>query len=284
MGRIDGAGGKRRVAAGLVVALAVGVTLGACGSGSPSANSTTTTMAANSTLPDITKAVVAYQSSQGIPASRYLITGINVSTVDPTWARFAVGPSNTDRATFQGGYGFVHRSAGRWRVTGFGTAQVGCPLTGSTTPAAVTYVVVPPAVLAAFGLPCPSPAPPRPSTTTTTSAPATTTTAASAVSAVTAAVNAYQASQGILPAQYTLTSVAISTVDPTWARWSVGPSSNDQATFQGGYGFAHQSGGTWTVVGFGSAEVGCPPGAAGNAVVPAPVLSGFNLTCPPTTT
>jgi hypothetical protein len=38
------------------------------------------------------------------------------------------------------------------------------------------------------------------------------------------------------------------------------------------------------VVGFGSAEVGCPPGAPGNAVVPAAVLAAFGLPCPTSAT
>jgi len=269
--------------AGLLALVAFGGGLSACSSGSPSATPTTSTTpstAANATLPDITHAVVAFQRSEGIAPSRYVISGINVSTVDPTWAKFSIGPSSTDRASFQGGYGFVHLGAGVWRVVGFGSAEVGCPLTGSTTPAAATYVSVPAAVLAAFGLPCPPAAPAHPSTTTTAAPTATTT--ASPVGAVTTVVNAYQLGQGIQPAQYTITSVAISTVDPTWAKFSVGPTSADQASFQGGCGFAHQRGESWAVVGFGSAEVGCPPGAPGNEVVPAAVLAGFNLPCPTT--
>jgi hypothetical protein len=50
---------------------------------------------------------------------------------------------------------------------------------------------------------------------------------------------------------------------------------------QGGYGFVHSSAGAWSVVGFGSAEVGCPPGTAQTPVVPTPVQTGFGLTCPP---
>jgi len=100
--------------------------------------------------------VRSYQSSQGIATSQYRIAGIQISTVDPSWAKFEVGPLPSDVTTFQGGYGFVHRSAGEWRVvTGLGTAEVGCPLTGATTPAAATYVAVPPNVLSAFGFACP---------------------------------------------------------------------------------------------------------------------------------
>jgi len=282
-------GGPTRWRGGAVAGLlaVVVVALGACSSGSTSGTSTTSTTpttAANATLPDITHAVVAFQNSQGIALSHYVITAINVSTVDPTWAKFSIGPSSTDRASFQGGYGFVHLRAGGWRVVGFGSAEVGCPLTGSTTPAAATYVTVPAAVLAAFGLGCPPGVPAHRSTTTAAATGATTTTTASPVAAVTAVVNAYQMGQGIEPAQYAIISVAISTVDPAGARFSVGPTGADQVSFQGGYGFAHHRGGSWAVVGFGSAEVGCPPGAPGNAVVPAAVLAGFNLWCPTTAT
>ena len=65
-------------------------------------------IAANATLPDITRAVRAYQSAQGLAPSSYVLTGVSVSTVDSTWAKFDVGPSAGDRASFQGGYGFVH--------------------------------------------------------------------------------------------------------------------------------------------------------------------------------
>jgi|GEM_PF-3539717 len=271
-----------RPAAGMLGVLVAGVVLGACSSGPPSAT-TSTTMAANSTLPDITKAVVTYQSSQGVARSRYLITGISVSTVDPNWARFAVGPTAADRASFQAGYGFVHLASGVWRVSGFGSAEVGCPLTGLTTPAAATYVPVPAAVLAAFGLPCPPESPTGSTTTTTAGAPAPTATAASPVAAITTAVDAYQLGQGLQPGQYTITGISVSTVDPDWARFSVGPTPADRASFQGGYGFAHRSDGYWSVVGFGSAGVGCLPGAADNQVVPAPVLAGFDLSCTPGT-
>ena len=110
--------------------------------------------------------------------------------------------------------------------------------------------------------------------TTTTAAPTTTT---SLQSALDAAVAAFQASQGVTPSSYRISAVAVSTVDATWARFSVGPTSATETSFQGGYGYLHQSGGAWNVVGFGSAEVGCSPESGG---VPPAVLAGFGTTCP----
>ncbi|MGH9093426.1 MAG: hypothetical protein ACRDZR_18895 [Acidimicrobiales bacterium] len=95
--------------------------------------------------------------------------------------------------------------------------------------------------------------------------------------ALAAAVAAFQASQGVGASTYEITGTAVSGVDPTWARFSVGPTPASQDTFQGGYGFLHQAGGTWTVVGFGSAEVGCSPQSGG---VPPAVLAGFGDSCP----
>ena len=277
-------GTRGRAAVGLAAALAGGLILSACSSSKSTAPTTTTTAAGSATLPAITKAVEAYQRAQGIPKSQYQINSIAVSTVDPTWARFAVGPTVADKATFQGGYGYLDLRSGVWRVVGFGSAEVGCPLTGSTTPAAVTYVTVPPAVLAGFGDNCP----PTPtsststsSTSSTTSTTTATTTTTSATVSITRVVNAYESAQGIQPSQFVINGITVSSVDPTWAKFSIGPTAADQASFQGGYGFVHQSGGVWTVTGFGTAEVGCPPAAAGNVVVPAAVLAGFNLSCPP---
>ena len=144
----------------IVLCGAAVLALGGCtsspGSSQVSSSETTAPAVHNDELPAISAAVRGYQASQGVAASRYRVAGIQVSTVDPSWARFQVGPVPSDVASFQGGYGFVHRSGGQWRVvTGLGTADVGCPLTGATTPAAVTYVAVPPAVLAAFGSVCP---------------------------------------------------------------------------------------------------------------------------------
>jgi hypothetical protein len=78
-----------------------------------------------------------------------------------------------------------------------------------------------------------------------------------------------------------ITGSTVSSVDPSYVLFHIGPAAGYENTVQGGYGFVHGAGSSWTVIGFGSSEVGCPPGAAGNQVVPANVLTGFGLSCPP---
>lgn len=114
-------------------------------------------------------------------------------------------------------------------------------------------------------------------TTTTTS----TSTGSSVPSAATAAINAYETTNGPKAGTWVITGSSVSSVDPSYVLFHIGPAPGYENTVQGGYGFVHQSGGTWTVIGFGSSEVGCPPGAAGNQVVPTNVLTGFGLSCPP---
>ncbi len=122
-----------------------------------------------------------------------------------------------------------------------------------------------------------------PTTTTTTSATATTsTTSGSGVpSAATTAINTYQATNGPPAGTWIVTSSAVSSVDPTYVLFRIGPAPGHQNAVQGGYGFVHSSGDAWSVIGFGSAEVGCPPGTAQAPAVPAPVLAGFGISCPP---
>jgi peptidoglycan hydrolase-like protein with peptidoglycan-binding domain len=115
------------------------------------------------------------------------------------------------------------------------------------------------------------------STTTTSS-----TTGTSGVpSGATAAITAYEAANGPKAGTWMVTSTAASTVDPSYVLFHIGPAPGYESTVQGGYGFVHGSGDTWMVIGFGSSEVGCPPGATGNQVVPTNVLTGFGLSCPP---
>jgi hypothetical protein len=115
--------------------------------------------------------------------------------------------------------------------------------------------------------------------TTTTTVPVTTTTLAPQVkNTLTQAVTSYETAQGVMQSEYTVGRLATSGVDPTWALFSLLPTAGE-TNFQSGYGFAHMTSGSWTVVGFGSSMVGCPPGAKGNQVVPAKVLAGFNLAC-----
>jgi hypothetical protein len=259
--------GKR--AGALMAAMAVAVVASACSSSSPPTSTTTTTTNSGSTIAAITKAVGHYETEQGLASDKYKITSVHLSDIDTDWAMFAIGPVASDRSTLQSGYGFVHRSGGAWRVVGFGSALVGCPLTPPTTPDAVTYVTVPPAVLAGFGLNCPS-------TSTTTS-----TTISPTTAAIVAAITAFQHGQNANPSYWTITSVAVSKVDPTWAKFTVGSTPAGQGNFQPFYGFIHRSGSTWAVTGIGTADVGCPPGAPTNQVVPTAVMAGFGITCVP---
>jgi hypothetical protein len=117
------------------------------------------------------------------------------------------------------------------------------------------------------------------STTTTKPVPVTTTTIPSTVkNTLTAAIAAYETAQGVTASEYTIGHLQTSGVDSSWALFSLIPTAGE-VNFQNGYGFAHLTSGNWSVVGFGSSGVGCPPGAAGNQVVPAKVLAGFNLAC-----
>ncbi len=120
------------------------------------------------------------------------------------------------------------------------------------------------------------------STTTTTGASSTTTapSGAGVPAAATAAINAYEAAHGPAAGTWAITGSQLSSVDPNYVLFRIGPVSNSQVNVQPGYGIVYLSGGTWSVIGFGSAEVGCP--GSGAPVVPMPVLSGFGLTCPTT--
>ena len=121
------------------------------------------------------------------------------------------------------------------------------------------------------------------STTTTSSAVTTTTAASAAPAAATAAINAYETANGPPVGTWQITATQVSSVDPSYILFRIGPAPGYQDTVQGGYGFVHNQSGTWTVIGFGSAQVGCPPGGAQTPVVPTAVLTGFGLACPPST-
>jgi peptidoglycan hydrolase-like protein with peptidoglycan-binding domain len=102
------------------------------------------------------------------------------------------------------------------------------------------------------------------------------------LAAVSAAITSYENANGPPAGTWVMSSSQVSAVDPTYVLFHIGPAPGHETTVQGGYGFAHSSGGTWSVIGFGSAQVGCPPGGPQSPVVPAAVLSGFGLTCPST--
>jgi hypothetical protein len=120
-------------------------------------------------------------------------------------------------------------------------------------------------------------------TTPSTTSTSTTTPAGSGVpSAAIAAITSYETTNGPAAGTWVIASTQVSTVDPSYVLFHIGPAPGHGDSVQGGYGFAHSSGGTWSVIGFGSAQVGCPPGGPQSPVIPTAVLSGFGLTCPPT--
>ncbi len=118
---------------------------------------------------------------------------------------------------------------------------------------------------------------------TTTSVPATTTTAAAfagvPASAV-AAITAFETAHGPGVGTWQISSAKLSSADPSYVYFQIGPAPGHQSTVQGGYGFVHTQGGTWNVVGFGTSEVGCPPNNSQNGLVPTAVLTEFGVSCP----
>lgn len=121
------------------------------------------------------------------------------------------------------------------------------------------------------------------STTTTEMVGPTATTATTVASAerqaVVTAVTAYESQQGLPASHYQVTNVVVSSVDPTWARFDVQATPAYRGSFQDFYGVARRSGGRWTVLVVGTAEVGCPPGSN---VVPVPVRPSLSIVCPTT--
>ena len=118
-------------------------------------------------------------------------------------------------------------------------------------------------------------------TTTTVSGETTTTTASAAPAAAIAAINAYETTNGPPAGTWQIASTQVSSVDPSYILFRIGPTPGNQDSVQGGYGFVHNQSGAWTVIGFGSAQVGCPPAGPQTPVVPTAVLTGFGLVCPP---
>jgi hypothetical protein len=103
---------------------------------------------------------------------------------------------------------------------------------------------------------------------------------ARAPAAAVAAIHAYEKETGPPPGSRTITAVQVSAVDPSYVLFRFSPATGHENEVEGGYGFAHKQKAKWVVLGFGSDAVGCPPGAPGNQVVPAAVLTSFALTCP----
>ncbi len=119
--------------------------------------------------------------------------------------------------------------------------------------------------------------PPSTSTTTSTTPPTVpvTTFPTDQGAALRTAVTEYENAQGVETLRFEVRNLLLSSVDPNWARFNVAPTFGNEAVFQGGYGVARFDGTSWTVVAFGTADVGCPP-----TDIPAPVRESLQLGCP----
>ena len=104
-----------------------------------------------STVPSgATAAIDHYETQNGPGTGKWVVASQQVSTVNPKYVFFTIGPAKGFEDSVQGGYGFALESGASWNVVGFGSALVGCPMSGSHT------AVVPTAVLTEFGFGCPS--------------------------------------------------------------------------------------------------------------------------------
>jgi hypothetical protein len=104
--------------------------------------------------------------------------------------------------------------------------------------------------------------------------------ASSVPSGATAAINRYETQNGPGVGKWVIGSSQVSKVNPKYVLFRIGPAKGFEDSVQGGYGFALDSGASWSVIGFGSAQVGCPMNGSHAAVVPSPVLAEFGLGCP----
>lgn len=123
-------------------------------------------------------------------------------------------------------------------------------------------------------------APSAPSHTVTPANPVMPTSASSVPSGATAAINSYETQNGPGVGKWVVESSQVSEVNPMYVFFRIGPAKGFENSVQGGYGFAFDSGASWSVIGFGSAMVGCPGGGSHTAVVPSAVLAEFGFGCP----
>jgi hypothetical protein len=122
----------------------------------------------------------------------------------------------------------------------------------------------------------------RVATTTTTLATTTTTSGANLPCGGPATVPAAVRASGVaglqMPTQYQVQNVSVAPSDPTWARFDALPLPGQESTYQGGSGLTHCAAGSWTVIAFGTAEVGCPGGAG--TPPPSAVRNDLGIDCP----
>jgi hypothetical protein len=98
-------------------------------------------------------------------------------------------------------------------------------------------------------------------------------------SGATAAINHYETQNGPGAGKWVIESSQVSKVNPSYVFFRIGPAKGFEDSVQGGYGFALDSGSSWSVIGFGSAQVGCS--GSDSPVVPSAVLAEVGFGCPP---
>jgi ABC-type glycerol-3-phosphate transport system substrate-binding protein len=139
----------------LAVGLAIGgITLAACSSSSSSSGTTTT----SGTDPDVLQVIAAAKAqaaTHGLSAGDISVTA-KVSPANDSWMMFKVdAKSNGSANMFQPYYGYAHQTQ-TWSVVATGTADVGCPTTGSATSLNSSQPSVPLSVIQSFGMSCPT--------------------------------------------------------------------------------------------------------------------------------
>ena len=85
----------------------------------------------------------------------------------------------------------------------------------------------------------------------------------------------YEDRRGFPSGHYVIRGVALSTTDPTWAKFEVDAAAGYRGRFHNAYGIAHDAGG-WAVTGTGTSGVGC----SGPDAVPVAVQGDLGLSCP----
>jgi len=144
--------GKRiLVVAGLALG---GLALGACSSSS-SSSGTTTTSGADPDVLQVIAAAKAQAATHGLSAGDISVTA-TVSPANDSWMMFKVeAKPNGSANMFQPYYGYAHQTQ-KWSVVAAGTANVGCPTTGSGSSLNSSQTSVPLSVIQSFGMTCPT--------------------------------------------------------------------------------------------------------------------------------
>ena len=125
----------------------------------------------------------------------------------------------------------------------------------------------------------PKPSPTTAPSPTPTPAPTPTTNPQPPTDPVISAIDAFEGKYGPASGTWKIAQVQRSTVDPDYVMFKIAPTTGSRSTVQNGYGFVHGQDAAWTVIGFGTFDVGCPPGGPTTPVVPTAVLNGFGVSC-----